>query len=1323
MKRGGILRWVAGIVISGLMIWLANQIGVEQRPYQELDELVARSADMETRINQQLVLIRFGLLPHYDDTVSYQQQVLLALQQAQQPLQWLQADALDYRQAWLILQQDVLQKLAWIEQFKSGHAILKNSLSHLPIMAMEPLAEQQPPAVEQQQSQHQEVISLVALLAELVLLPGNQEEDVVLHRLEGHVSGLAKHPRFADLLAHVMLILQWKPRTDQLLYQILDVPIADRWHRLMRVASDHLERDRKVSSGYQVLLICASFLLLWLFGDALWRLKVAASRQLRLQKVVEDVEDAIAATDPVGRIQYINPGFVRLSGLSLPELEGRYFYDLTDTLHEATDQEAIRQAILRGVPWQGLMAIRCCSDSQEAENEVRWQQFRLTPIFAKGGRLDGFVMLAHDITHLKKTEEALMRAKERAENADRAKGVVNDILQLSLLSEPLPVIMQHALQRILAIPWLPVERRGAVFLKMVGQNRLQMSAQVDLHPELLQRCAHIRIGQCLCGRAAETRELLFAAHVDERHEIRFDGMQPHGHLCLPIQAGEQLLGVLNLYLRSGARQEELAGDFLGLVTTTLAGLIERKRAEEMLQKLYHAVEQSPVTVVITDLRGIIEYVNPKFCENTGYSREEAIGQHTRILKSGHTQPQEYHQLWESIMAGREWHGEFHTRKKSGDCFWESVSISPLRGVNGEITHFVAVKEDITLRKEMDQQLRNAKQAAEEANRAKSEFLANMSHEIRTPMNAIIGMSGLCLRSNLTEKQEGYLRKIERAAHSLLRILNDILDFSKIEARRLEMERLVFPLSDVLEHLATVLALPAEEKGLSLSIERHEDVPSRLIGDALRLQQVLLNLAGNAVKFTERGAVQIRVAVEEASAEQVLLCFEVQDSGIGMTEAEQKKLFQSFSQADSSTTRRYGGTGLGLSISRHLVEMMQGTIAVQSQPGEGSTFRFTARFDLPSAEEGEEELEGLGRHSLELYRDLLGERSQQGPILLVEDNAFNQQVAQELLTLAGFTVQLAENGLQAVQAVQKGELFVAILMDLQMPVMDGYEATRQIRALPEGRELPILAMTANVMAGEREHCLELGMNDHLAKPIDVDLLFQSLLRHLHPQGLHALQEQRAAQAVQSRHPPGEIPPLPGLAWQGALVRLGGNTALFGKLMMRFLEGQRQADQELRQSLAVEDLQAAERLLHTLKGVAGSVGALRLQECSAQLEEMVAAGRYPEEESLLQLSLLLQEVVTILEKGCATWQGGEQAGATAGENNSLQVEQLRTLIEEMLPHLQASRPKPCFPLLSEMRRFAGQGEELASIERLEQRLRKYRMKEALQELEVLQKSLQG
>ncbi|MBF0185027.1 MAG: PAS domain S-box protein [Magnetococcales bacterium] len=1318
MKRGGILRWLAGIVISAVMVWLANRTGVEQQPYQQLDELVVWAADRETRINQQLVLARFGLLPHYDDTVSYQQQSLQALQQAQQPISWLGRDAAEYRQAWSSLQEDLQQKLSWIEQFKSGHAILKNSFAYLPVIAMERLSDGQERSDSASQPQtDREMMALLALLSEMIISPGAHEGDVLLRKLEVHVVGLSEHPRYADLLAHVMLILQWKPRTDQWLYQIIELPLADRWHRLLRIAADHLERDQQRAAGYQVLLICAAFLLLWLFGDALWRLKGAASRQLRLQRVVEDVEDAIAATDRSGVIQYINPGFARMSGLTVAEVTGKLFYELQQTLQEASDREAIRLAILRGVPWQALLPIRCCNSAEEV---VRWHQFRLTPIVAKGGRLDGFVMLAHDITHMKKTEEALLQAKERAENADRAKGVVNDILQLSLLSEPLSVIMQHALQRVLSIPWLPVEKRGAVFLQEIGKNWLLMVAQVNLHPELQRRCARIRLGECLCGRVAQSGEMLFVEQVDARHEIAFPGMAQHGHLCLPIRAGENLLGVLNLYLRTGAREEELASDFLTLVTTTLAGLIERKRAEEMLQKLYHAVEQSPVTVVITDLRGIIEYVNPKFCENTGYSRAEAIGQHTRILKSGHTQAEEYQTLWQSIMAGQEWHGEFHTRKKSGDCFWESVSISPLRGPSGEITHFVAVKEDISLRKEMDQQLRNAKQSAEEANRAKSEFLANMSHEIRTPMNAIIGMTGLCLRTELNEKQENYLRKIERASHSLLRILNDILDFSKIEARRLEMERAPFILADVLEHLATVLTVAAEEKGILLTIARQEEVPGQLMGDALRLQQVLLNLAGNAVKFTERGRVQIKVEVaERLSAERIRLRFVVQDSGIGMTAAEQSKLFQSFSQADSSTTRRYGGTGLGLSISRHLVEMMQGTIQVESVAGVGSTFFFTACFDLPAAGEEMTTESGLGRHPLEHYAALLQEVTQRGPILLVEDNAFNQQVAQDLLNLAGFTVRVAENGAMALEALQEGEP-IAVLMDLQMPVMDGYEATRQIRAQPRWTQLPILAMTANVMAGEREQCLAVGMNDHLAKPIDVDQLFQGLLRHLHPQGLALLQSEKRQLPGDAPAAKRGLPPLPGLAWQSALARLGGNEALLIKLLFRFAEGQRHADQQLRQLLATGERESALRLLHTLKGVAGSVGANALQAWSASWEGAMQQGEMPDEEALTKFSLLLSEVVREVDQACAIIQKG-QAGVP-GSDQPLQAEPLLALLEQMLPHVQASRPKPCLPMLNEMRTLAGQGEEAALLEQLEQRLRKYRMKEALQLLVALRQRLQ-
>ena len=386
----------------------------------------------------------------------------------------------------------------------------------------------------------------------------------------------------------------------------------------------------------------------------------------------------------------------------------------------------------------------------------------------------------------------------------------------------------------------------------------------------------------------------------------------------------------------------------------------------------------------------------------------------------------------------------------------------------------------------EKKLREAKELAEDSTRIKSAFLANMSHEIRTPMNGIIGITNLALEKETSSTGRDYLSKIDQSAKSLLRIINDILDFSKIEANRLELERNEFRIETVVNEVRGITAFSVMQKGIGFNIDISENIDFNVIGDSLRLQQVLLNMTSNAVKFTHEGSITISADVTEREGNTAELLFSVKDTGIGMSEKQTTEIFKAFGQADSSTTRKYGGTGLGLAISKSLVEMMGGKIWLESAPGVGSTFFFTARFETVGAREliADNGTDGAG---VDVPEELKGAR-----ILLAEDNEINSIIAQELLGAAGFVVDSAINGSIAVDMALKND-YEIILMDIQMPETDGFTATRIIRSFEEYRQIPIVAMTANAMQGDKEKSLEAGMNDHITKPLVPNELMETVCR--------------------------------------------------------------------------------------------------------------------------------------------------------------------------------------------------------------------------------------
>ncbi len=824
----------------------------------------------------------------------------------------------------------------------------------------------------------------------------------------------------------------------------------------------------------------------------------------------------------------------------------------------------------------------------------------------------------------------------------------------------------------------------------------------------------------------------------------------------------------------------------------------RKLAERAQQQYRQLFEGSSDAIMLLNTDGFFD-CNPSTLRIFGCaSKEEFCRKHPAELsppvqEDGQDSMQKANAMIEKAMREGAAHFEWlHKRCDNGEIFHAEVLLSALMGEDGP--YLQASVRDISQRKAMENALQKAKREAEEAARLKSNFLSNMSHEIRTPMNAIIGFGELLSRTDLDVRQRGYMRKIERASKALLNIINDILDFSKIEAGKMHIESTEFVPADVLGYVCDLVAHIASQKGIEIIVQSSLDLSIPLIGDPLRLQQVLLNIINNAVKFTPEGEVLISVSCEELDDENCMLSFTIRDTGIGMNEEQMAHLFSPFTQGDASTTRNYGGTGLGLSICKRLVELMGGEIHVESQPGRGSCFRFGIRckkdtkgamrnedmrsllreqatqmrilivddnrharesmneflhaWGIPcrSVSSGREailavqEADGLGcpyqvvlmdwnmpgMDGLEAARRIRALPLQQASprivllsaytreeamrkgippfidsflakpvissilfnhlfeqpqahaihsiaegdatatcdeprplqgqrLLLVEDNEINQELANIILTQAGACVVSAQHGAEAIEILQRDRNFDCILMDMQMPVLSGVEATKIIRQRLDMREIPIIAMTANAMREAIDECLAAGMNAHIAKPIEKRSLLAMLTRWLSLEPTDPVNETRAQPHAQQE----DWPELPGVDVLRGVAQLGGDQALFREVLSKFARNQENTIFAIREACGSGDMERAQRLAHTLKGLAGTIAARNIEHCAKVLEWSLRQGQASStQEALDALDAVLSPLLLSLRTFTPPMEGNNPAPNPEWDSEQIR-KNLRTL----------------------------------------------------------------
>jgi PAS domain S-box-containing protein len=846
-------------------------------------------------------------------------------------------------------------------------------------------------------------------------------------------------------------------------------------------------------------------------------------------------------TNEEGGAQFINRAYREFAGTTYEQVEGGRWQLLIHPDDAVEYVGAFQRAVQQRTTFKAETRVR------RADGEWRWLASYGEPRFSTSGEFLGHVGLSPDITERKQAEQARQ-------------------FQHSLIR----TILEGSLDGILA-----VDHRNMV----VSHNKKFLDVWQIPPPGSENEATLADDGPVLAAIVERVQE---PGGFLKRVRELYDNPDTDDHCEIALKDGR----TLERYSTS-LRSE--AGQYFGRVWF-FRDITNRKQAEQALQTSEEKFRQLAENIhevfwMMPPEANEIVYVSPAYEQIWGRSCESLYRNPMAWAEAIHPDDVERaHAVFARQIQGEPVVSEYRIRTTDGQEKWIRDRAFPIRDQAGKVIRIAGLAEEITQWKRYEQELIQAREGADAANRAKSRFLANMSHEIRTPMNGVIGMLQLLSDTDLTAEQQRFAEVAQSSGRALLALIDDILDLSKIEARKMTLENVSFHLSQVVENAVEPLRVQARAKGLGVQVQVAKEIPRILRGDAYRLRQVLTNLVGNAIKFTERGRVQIEATLERQDGGRATVRFDVTDTGIGIRREQIAALFLPFTQADISATRKYGGTGLGLAICKQLVELMGGKIGAESQEGQGSTFWFDVVLELPQELTGPEQTSSeLGdRHSGAEKNTYTQGRAAR--ILVAEDNATNRFVALAQLKKLGYTADAVTNGVEAIQAIQRGG-YDLVLMDCQMPVMDGFEATRQLRSLQA--RLPIIAMTADAMAPDRDRCLAAGMNDYLAKPVDLRRLQDVLAKWL-----AAPEAGRKSKAFDA---------------EALLGRLMGDRELADSLLKAFLEDAPSQLSKLRDRLADADAAGARLQAHALRGAAAAVSAEDLRTVALALEQAGAGGR--------------------------------------------------------------------------------------------------------------------